>query len=145
MGLWLRGPLLISWCLIFNTRSRFVLAFPSKIKCFLIWWLQSPFTVIFGPKKIKSVTDSTLSPSIWQVVMGPDALVLVFWLLSSQQGFSLSSFIFIKTLFSSSSLSLFTVLPAAHLRLLKFLPETFGPAYYTQWGILNSILCIYFI
>ena len=47
--------------LLFNTLSRFVLAFLPKSKCLLISWLQSPFTMILEPKKIKSVTVSTFS------------------------------------------------------------------------------------
>ena len=57
------------------------------------------------PKKIKSVTVSVVSPSIYHEVMGPDAMIFVCWILSLKPTFSLSSFTFIKTLFSSSSLS----------------------------------------
>ena len=63
---------------VFNTLSRFVIAFLSKSKYFLISWLQSPFSVILEPKKIKSVTASTFSLSICHEVMGPDAMILVF-------------------------------------------------------------------
>ena len=44
----------------------------------LISWLQSPSAVILEPKKIKTVTVSTFSPSICHEVMGPDAMILVF-------------------------------------------------------------------
>ena len=50
--------------LLFNTLSRFVIAFLPRSKHLLISWLQSPSTVILEPKKIKSVTTSTFSPSI---------------------------------------------------------------------------------
>ena len=50
--------------LIFNTLSRFVIAFLPRSKHLLISWLQSPFAVILELKKIKSVTVSTSSPSI---------------------------------------------------------------------------------
>ena len=50
--------------LLFNTLSRFVIAFLSRSKCLLISWLQSPSIVIFEPKKIKSVTVSIFSPFI---------------------------------------------------------------------------------
>ena len=50
--------------LLFNMLSRFVVAFLSRSKRLLISWLQSPSTVILEPKKIKSVTVSTVSPSI---------------------------------------------------------------------------------
>ena len=64
--------------LLFNMLSRFVIAFLPRRKHLLISWLQSPFAVIWEPKKIKSVTDSTVSPSICHDVMGPDAMILVF-------------------------------------------------------------------
>src|SRR5574340_773109 len=91
--------------LLFNTLSRLVITFLPRSKCLLISWLQSPSAVILEPKKIKSVTVSILSPSIWHEVMGPDAMILVFRMLSFKPTFSLSSFTFIKRLFSSSSLS----------------------------------------
>ena len=50
--------------LLFNTLSRFVIAFLPRSKCLLISWLQSPSAVILEPKKIKSVTVSAVSPSI---------------------------------------------------------------------------------
>ena len=87
--------------LLFNTLSRFVIVFLPKSKCLLISWLQSLTTVILDPKKIKSVTVSIVSPSIYHEVMGPDAMILVFWILSFKPGFTLSSFTFIKRLFSS--------------------------------------------
>ena len=64
--------------LLFNTLSRFVIAFLPRSKCVLISWLQSPSAVIWEPKKIKSVTASTVSPSICHEVMGLDAMVLAF-------------------------------------------------------------------
>ena len=50
--------------LLFNTLSRFVIAFLPRSKHLLISWLQSPSTVIWEPKKIKSVTVSIVSPSM---------------------------------------------------------------------------------
>ena len=47
--------------LLFDMLSRFVIAFLSRRKYFLISWLQSLSTVILEPKKIKSVTASTFS------------------------------------------------------------------------------------
>ena len=60
--------------------------------------------------------------------MGPDAMILVFWMLSFKPTFSLSSFTFIKRFFSSSSLSTMRVVSSAYLRLLIFLPAIFIPA-----------------
>ena len=44
------------------------------------------------PPKIKSDIVSTVSPSIFHEVMGPDAMILLFWMLSFKLTFSLSSF-----------------------------------------------------
>ena len=49
--------------LLFNTRSRLVIAFLPRSKHLLISWLQSPSAVILEPKKIKSLTVSIVSPS----------------------------------------------------------------------------------
>ena len=68
--------------LLFNTLSRFVIAFLTRRKHLLISWLQSPSAVILEPKKIKSVTGSIFSLSICHEVMGLDALILVLWMLS---------------------------------------------------------------
>ena len=62
-------------------------------------------------------------------LMGLDATILVFWMLSFKPAFSLSSFTFIKRHFSSSSLSAIRVVSSAYLRLLIFLPEILIPAY----------------
>ena len=64
--------------LLFNTLLRFVMAFLPRSQCRLISCLQSLSVVILEPKKIKSVTVSTFSPSICHEVMGLDAMVLVF-------------------------------------------------------------------
>ena len=58
--------------LLLNMLSRLVITFLPKSKCFLISWLQSPSAVILEPRKIKSATVSTVSPSICHEVMGPD-------------------------------------------------------------------------
>ena len=65
--------------LFFNTLSRFVIAFLPRSKCLLISWLPSASAVDLLPKKIKSVT---VSPSICHEVMGPDAMIFVFWMVS---------------------------------------------------------------
>ena len=59
--------------LLFNMLSRFVITFLPRSKCLLISWLQSPSE----PKKVKSDTASTVSPSICHEVMGPDTMFLV--------------------------------------------------------------------
>ena len=64
--------------LLFNTLLRFVMAFLPRSQCRLISCLQSLSVVILEPKKIKSVTVSTFSPSFCHEVMGPDAIILVF-------------------------------------------------------------------
>ena len=90
--------------LLYNTLSRFVIALLPRSKCLLILWLQSPSAVILEPKNIKSHC-CIVSPSISHEVIGADAMILVDCMLSFKPAFSLSSFTFIKILFSSSSLS----------------------------------------
>ena len=87
--------------LLFNMLSMLVIAFLPRSKHLLILWLQSPHTVILEPKKIKSVTAFTFSPSICHEVMGPDAMIFVFWMLSFKLAFSLSSFDLIKRLLAA--------------------------------------------
>ena len=108
--------------------SRLVITFLPRSKHLLISWLQSPSAVILEPKKIKSATVSTVSPSISQEVIGLDAKILVFWMLSFKPTFSLSSFTFIKRLFRSSSLFAIRVVSSAYLRLLIFLLAVLIPA-----------------
>ena len=62
--------------LLFNMLSRLVITFLPRNKLVLISWLQSPAAVILEPKKIKS---DTVSPSVSHEVMGPDAMILVFY------------------------------------------------------------------
>ena len=64
--------------LLFNMLSRWVITYLPRSKRLLISWLQSPSVVILEPRKIKSATVSTVSPSICHEVMGPDAMILVF-------------------------------------------------------------------
>ena len=64
--------------LLFNTLSRFVIAFLPSSKQLLISWLQSLSAVILELKKIKSVIVSIVSPSICHEVMGLDAMIFIF-------------------------------------------------------------------
>ena len=102
--------------LLFNMLSKSVIVSLPRSKCLLIIGLQSASAVILEPKKIKSVTVS-----ICLEVMRPDAMIFVFWLLSFKPTFLLSSFTFIKRLFSSFLLSAIRVVSSAYLRLLIFL------------------------
>ena len=67
--------------LLFNMPSRLVIAFLPRSSHLLISWLQSPSAVILEPQKIKSLTVPIVSPSICHEVMGPDAMILIFWML----------------------------------------------------------------
>ena len=64
--------------LLLNMLNRLVITFLPRSKRLLISWLQSPSAVILEPKKTKSDTVSTVSPSISYEVMGPDAMIFVF-------------------------------------------------------------------
>ena len=115
--------------LLFNMPSRLVIVSLPRRRHLLISWLQSPSAVIFEPKKIKSVTVAIVSPSVCQEVMGPNAMILVFRMLSFKPSFLPSFFTFIKRLFSSSSLSAIRVVSSAYLRLLIFLLTILIPAW----------------
>ena len=84
--------------LLFNTLSRLSITFLPRSKHFSTSWLQLPSAVILEPKKLKSVTVSIVYPSICHEVMGPDAMILVFWMLSIKPSFPLTYFTFIKAL-----------------------------------------------
>ena len=102
--------------------------FFPRSKCLLILWLQSPSAVILEPKKIKSVIVSIVSPSIYHEVMDWMAWSLFFECWGLSQFFSLSSFTFIKRLFSSSQFSAILVVSSAYLRLLIFFLAILIPA-----------------
>ena len=108
--------------LLFNTLSRFAIAFLPRSKLLLISWLQSPSAVILEPRKIKPVTVSIFFPCICHEVMGLEVMILVFecWVVSQL----FYPFTFLKRLFSSSLLSAVRVVSSAYLRLLIFLDSS---------------------
>ena len=114
--------------LFFNMLPRLVITFLPKSKRLSISWLQSPSAVILEPLQDKVSHCFPCFPSICHEVMEPDAMVLVFWMLNFKSAFSLSSFSFIKRLFSSSSLSAIRMVLSAYLRLLIVLPTILIPA-----------------
>ena len=89
--------------LLFNMLCRLVITFLPRSKCLLISGLQSPSAVILEPKNAKS---ATVSPSICCEVMGTDARILVFWMLSFKPAFHSS-----HSLSSRGSLVLLHFLP----------------------------------
>ena len=113
---------------VFKTLSEFIIGFIPRSKRLLISWLQSQSAVIFGIQENKVCHCFIVSPSICHEVMRPDAMIFVFLMLSFKPTFSLSSFTFIKRLFSSSSLYAIRVVSSAYLRLLIFLPTILIPA-----------------
>ena len=124
--------------LLFNMLSRLLITFLPRSKCLLISWLQSPSAVVLEPKYINSVT---VSPSICNEVMGPGAIILVFWMLSFKPPFLLYSFTFIKSLFNPS-LSTIRVVSSAYLRLLIFpwqswFQTVLHPAWHFTWCTLH--------
>ena len=73
--------------LLFNILSRLLIPFLPRSKSLLISWLQSPSAVILEPKNIKSLTVSILSTPICYEVMGQDAMIYVFGMLSFKPAF----------------------------------------------------------
>ena len=104
-----------------------MLSFLLRSKHLLFHGCSHHMQWFWSPKKIKSVTVSTVSPSISHEVMGLDTMILVFWMLNFKPVFSLSSFTSIKRLFSSL-LSAIRGVSSAYLRLLIFLPAILIPA-----------------
>ena len=114
---------------------------------------QSPSTMILESRKVKSVTVSTFSPGVCHEVMGhakPDAMILVFWMLSFKPAFSLLAFTFIKRLFSSSYLPAVRVMSSAYLSIKipenkKLSKENWD----LQWGIhkvfVGAISSVFFL
>ena len=62
--------------LLLNMPSRLLTGFLPRSKCHLISWLQSPSAVILQPPKIKSLTVTIVSPSIFHEVMRLVAMIL---------------------------------------------------------------------
>ena len=87
--------------LLFNTRFRFIIAFLPRSKFLLISCLSQCLQWLWSPRK-ENLSLSTFPPSICHKVMELDAMILVFWMLNFKPAFSLSSFAFIKRLFSST-------------------------------------------
>ena len=126
----------------FNMLSRFVITFLPRSKHLFISWLQSPSTVILEPRKIKSVTVSTVSPATCHEMMGQDAMILVFWMLSFKPAFSLSSFSFIKRLLSSSLLSAIRVVSSVYQGYIYFSQQSWfqlvlHPVWHFTWCTLH--------
>ena len=90
--------------------------------------MQSPSTVILEHKKIKYLTISIVPSSICHEVVGPDAMIFIFWMFSSKPAFSFPSFTFVKRLFSFSSLSTIRMVSSVYLRLSIFLLTILIPA-----------------
>ena len=74
--------------------SSFVIVFLPRSKHLLISWLRSPPTVILEPKKVKSLTVSIVSASVSLEIVGLDAMIFIFSMLSFKPASSLSSFTF---------------------------------------------------
>jgi len=127
---------------VFKMLSRLVITLLPRNKRLLISRLESPSAVILEPSKIKSVTVSIVSPSICRKMMGPDAMILVFWILSFKPTFSLSSFTFIKGFFSSLFYAI-SVVSSAYLRLLVFLPAILIPVCASSGPSFLMMYCSY--
>ena len=111
--------------LLFNKLSRLITAFLPRSKC-LNFMPAVTICSDFGAPQNK-VTVSIVSSSICHEVMGPDFMILAFWMLSFKPTFSFSSLTFIKRLFSSL-LSAIRMVSSEYLRLLIILPEILIPA-----------------
>ena len=113
---------------LFNIPSRLIIACLLRSRWLLISWLHSLSAVILEPKRIKSATVSSFSPSICHEVMGPDAMILVFWMLNLKPygvvriSFDLSSE---KELERNTTWSQITEFLMSEEPVLSLLPPTF--------------------
>ena len=83
IGFWSQITRVSMWVeVFFNMLSRLVITLPPRSKSLLISWLQSPSAMILEPNKIKSLTVSIVYPSISHEMMGPNAMILAFWMLT---------------------------------------------------------------
>ena len=98
--------------LIFNMLSRFVIAFLLRSKCLLI----SAAVTIFRDFGAQGNKDCHCFHCSLIYLLGLDAMILVFWILSFKADFSLSFFTFIKRLFSSSLLSAIRIVSSASVQ-----------------------------
>ena len=114
--------------LLFNMLSRMVTTFFQGASIFYFCGYSHHLVVILEPKKIKSLTVPIVFPFIYHEVMGLDAMIFIFRMLSFKSAFSPSSFTFIKRLFSSSLLSAIRVVSSVYLRWLILLLAILIPA-----------------
>ena len=136
--------------LLFKMLSKLVIVFLPRSKHLLISWLRSPSAVILESKKIKSVNVSIISLSICHEVMGLEAMIFIFCILSFKPAFPLSYFH--QEALNSSSFSAIRVVSSAYLKLLIFLPmilitacASSSPAFYMMCSAykLNKRVTIY--
>ena len=129
--------------LLLNMLSRLVITFLPRRKRLLISWLQSPLQWFFEAQKNKVLHcfHCFLIYLLWSV--GPHVMIFIFWMLSLKWAFSLSSFTFIKRLFSSSLLFAIRVVSSAYLRLLIFLPAILIPACASSSLAFHMIYSVY--
>ena len=127
--------------LLFNMLSRLVITFLPRSKCHLISWLRSPSAVILEPSKINSITVSIVSTSICCEVMGLDAMIFVFRMLSFKPAFPLFSFTFIKRFFSSSLSAISGVVCISEV--IDISPSNLDSSLcFIQPDILHDVLCM---
>ena len=123
--------------LLFNTLSRFVIAFLSWSKC-LNFKVAVTVHSDFGAQEKKVCHCFPIFfPSICHAVMELDDIFLVFWMLSFKPAFSLSFLTVIKRLFSSSLLPVIRVVSSAYLRLLR----NFGIYVFASFNLLRIMRC----
>ena len=126
--------------LLLNMLSRLVITFLPRSKRLLISWLQQPSAVILEAQKSKVWHCFYCFPIYFPWSDGTECHDLSFLNVELKPTFSLSSFTFIKRLFSSSSLFAIRVASSAYLRLLILLPGfqlVLLPAQHFSWCTLH--------
>ena len=147
----------ITWSWLFNMLKFFLLIFYlgiSSISFFFQYFVNTVHnycSILWNIAVVHGVAKSQTRLSDWTELMGPEAMILVFWMLSFKPAFSLSSFSFIKRLFSFSLLFATRLVSSVYLRLLIFPPEILipdcassSPVFLMMYTAYKLIKCIFF-
>ena len=125
--------------LLFNMLFRLVTAFLPRRKR-LNFMAAVTICSDFGAQENKVCHCFRCFPITYHEVIGLDAMIFIFWMLSFKTGFSISSFTFI---FSSSSLSAISVVSSAYLSLLIFLLAMFLLTYDSSSSAFRMMFSVY--
>ena len=142
VGCHLRGCTELDTTKATQQQQQVCLSFSSKEQASFNFMAAVTIHSDFGAQKIKAVTVSIVSTSVFHEVMGPGAMIFGFWKLSFKPEFSLSTYTFIKRLFNSSLHSATRVMSSAS-EVIDISPGSLDSSlWFIQPSILHDVLCI---